>query len=320
MQTSTVAVCAAGCPPVTLAPVALPNATAGTAYSQTLVASGGTAPYTYAVSAGTLPPGLTLSGAGQLAGNPTTAGSFTFTVTATDANGCAVTRVYTLVIGPQGCAALTISPATLPAGILGVPYSQAISASGGTAPYQFSITGGVLPPALVLAPSGLLAGTPNLLGNFNFTVTAVDAAGCPGSRDYAIPMGPPACPLITVQPATLPAGVVGAAYNQLITATGGTAPYAFTVTAGAPPTGLSLASTGSLSGTPSAVGTFAFTVTATDAASCPGSRPYSIPITAGGPGPGPTPTVRNVPTLSTWAMALLVLMTIVLVGVGRRAA
>jgi hypothetical protein len=92
----------------------------------------------------------------------------------------------------------------------------------------------------------------------------------------------------------------------------------FTVTAGAPPTGLSLSSTGALTGTPSAVGTFAFTVTATDANSCPGSRPYSIAITAGGPGPGPTPTVRNVPALSTWAIGLMVLMTIVLVGVGRR--
>jgi len=318
LDTNTVAVCAAGCPPVTLAPATLPNATVGTAYSQTLVASGGTAPYTYTVSAGTLPPGLTLSGAGQLAGNPTTAGSFSFTVTATDANGCVATRVYTLVIGPQGCPVLTVSPTTLPAGILGTPYSQTITATGGTAPYLFSVTSGVLPPALTLTPAGLLSGIPNLLGNFSFTITAVDAVGCPGSRDYVIPMGPPACPVITVLPASLPAGVVGTTYNQLITATGGAAPYLFTVTTGAPPTGLALSSAGALSGTPSAIGTFAFTVTATDANSCPGSRPYSIPITAGGPGPGPTPTVRNVPALSTWALGLMVLMTIVLVGIGRR--
>jgi hypothetical protein len=318
LDTNNVAVCAAGCPPVTLAPATLPNATIGVAYSQTLVASGGTAPYTYTVSAGTPPPGLTLSGAGLLAGNPTTAGSFTFTVTATDANGCVATRVYTLVIGPAGCPVVTVSPTTLPAAILGTPYSQTITATGGTAPYLFSVTAGILPPALTLTPAGLLSGIPNLLGNFSFTIIAVDAAGCPGSRDYVIPVGPPACPVITVLPASLPAGVVGTAYNQLITATGGAAPYVFTVTAGAPPTGLSLSSTGALTGTPSAVGTFAFTVTATDANSCPGSRPYSIAITAGGPGPGPTPTVRNVSALSTWAIGLMVLMTIVLVGVGRR--
>jgi hypothetical protein len=308
------------CPLVTVLPATLPVATIGAPYSQALTASGGTAPYTFSVTAGSLPPALTLTPTGLVSGIPGVLGNFSFTVTAVDAAGCPGSRAYVVPVGPPACPLLTVLPESLPVATIGVPYSQAISASGGTAPYTFSVTTGALPPSLALAPTGLLTGIPNLLGNFSFTITAVDAAGCPGSRTYVIPVGPPACPLISVLPATLPAGVVGTPYSQAITATGGTAPYLFTVTTGAPPTGLTLFPGGALSGTPSAVGTFAFTVTATDAASCPGSRPYSIAITAGGPGPGPgpTPTVRNVPALSAWALGLLVLMTIVLVGVGRR--
>jgi len=66
--------------------------TANTAYSQTLTGSGGTAPYTFAVTAGTLPAGLTLSAAGLLSGTPTATGTFNFTVTGTDSVNCAATR------------------------------------------------------------------------------------------------------------------------------------------------------------------------------------------------------------------------------------
>jgi len=83
---------------ITLAPTTLPNATLGTPYSQTITASGGTGPYTFAVTSGTLPPGLTLATNGTLSGKPTSAGSFTFTVTATDHGGATGSRVYTLVV------------------------------------------------------------------------------------------------------------------------------------------------------------------------------------------------------------------------------
>ncbi|HEU0297230.1 MAG TPA: sortase [Anaerolineales bacterium] len=72
---------------ITLSPVTLPNGTVTFAYSQTITASGGTAPYTFAVTAGTLPTGLTLSSGGVLSGTPTATGTFNFTVTATDSSG-----------------------------------------------------------------------------------------------------------------------------------------------------------------------------------------------------------------------------------------
>jgi hypothetical protein len=189
---------------------------------------------------------------------------------------------HVTVCGPSSaCPVITVNPATLPDGVVGTPYSQTVSAVGGTAPYTFTVSSGVLPNGLTLnASSGVISGTPAAAGTFNFTITATDANGCPGSRPYTIVMaGAPGCPVITVNPPTLPAGVIGTPYNQTISATGGTAPYTFTITSGALPNGLTLnATTGVISGTPTTAGQFSFTITATDANSCPGSRPYSIVI------------------------------------------
>ena len=75
-----------------------PSAAVGGAYSDTLTATGGTAPYTWSVNAGTLPPGITLSAAGVLSGTPTTTGSYPFTVNVTDANKGVATASITLVV------------------------------------------------------------------------------------------------------------------------------------------------------------------------------------------------------------------------------
>ncbi|MFN7972296.1 MAG: kelch repeat-containing protein [Acidobacteriota bacterium] len=86
------------CGAITLAPASLPNGTPGVAYSRTITASGGSAPYTFSKASGTLPPGLALSAGGVLAGTPTTPGSFTFAVRASDAGACAGTKSYTVTI------------------------------------------------------------------------------------------------------------------------------------------------------------------------------------------------------------------------------
>src|SRR5207247_43392 len=128
------------------------------------------------------------------------------------------------------CATITLSPASLPNGTVGTPYSQLISATGGTAPFAFSVTTGTLPNGLSLnAATGAITGTPTLAGTFNFTITANDANLCPGSRTYSVVIGPPVCTVITLSPATLPDGAVASAYNQTISASGGTAPYTFSV-------------------------------------------------------------------------------------------
>ncbi len=84
------------------------------------------------------------------------------------------------------------------------------------------------------------------------------------------------CPTITVNPSSLPSAMVGDTYSQTITASGGTAAYTFAVTSGSLPSGLSLSSGGTLSGTLTASAIYTFTVTATDAFGCTGSRSYTV--------------------------------------------
>ncbi len=183
-----------------------------------------------------------------------------------------------------GCATITVSPPTLPPGAAGQPYSQTFTQTGGAGTITWSISAGSPPANVTLNSStGVLSGTPTTFGTFNFTIRATDSNGCFGERAYSLLINPP-CPAITVNPATLPNGDAGTPYNQTITATGGAAPYGFTVSAGALPPGLSLSSAGILSGTPSSGGTFGFTIKATDNNGCMGTRAYSVTI-SGGAGP-----------------------------------
>ena len=173
------------CPVITLSPSVLPDGYIGVAYSQTIVASGGTAPYTFTVSNGTLPAGLNLnSSTGVISGTPTTVGSSPFTITATDNNGCQGSQIYTINI--LDCV-ITVDPPALPDGTVNIPYNQTITASGGTPPYTFTVTTGSLPDGLTLNIStGVISGTPTIEGLFQFTITAVDSADCSGNHDYTI--------------------------------------------------------------------------------------------------------------------------------------
>ncbi|HEY8131773.1 MAG TPA: proprotein convertase P-domain-containing protein, partial [Thermoanaerobaculia bacterium] len=120
--------------------------------------------------------------------------------------------------------------------------------------------------------------------NGTWTLHVVDiAAGDTGSvRAWSLVITPATCcPILTVSPSTLPNGAAGIAYNQTITASGGTAPYTFSLTAGALPSGLTLSSAGALAGAPTTTGSASFTITAVDANGCVGSRAYSMNVTAG---------------------------------------
>ena len=273
-----IALTASACPAITLSPASLPSGTVGTAYSQTLTAGGGAAPYTYANTSGLLPAGLSLTSGGHISGTPTAAGTSSFTVTVTDATGCTGSQAYSVTINSVPCPTITLSPTLLPSGMVGTAYYLALNASGGTAPYIYAKTAGTRPPGVSLTSGGLLSGTPTTAGTFNFTVTATDAHGCTGNQAYSIMINSAPCPTIMLSPTILPGGTVGTGYSQAITASGGTAPYTFAKTAGTHPPGVSLSSAGLLSGTPTTAGPFSFTVTATDAHGCKGSQVYSITV------------------------------------------
>jgi hypothetical protein len=230
----------------------LPAGTVGAAYSQTLTASGGTTPFTWSVSSGSLPVGLSLSTAGAITGTPTGAATSNFTVQVS--GGGTATKALSIVVNP---AALTITTASLSAGTVGLAYSQTLTATGGTLPFTWTVTAGTLPAGLSLSTGGLISGTPTATATSNFTVQVSGGGTATKALSITVNSVPVA---LSVTTASLPAGTVGATYGQTLAATGGTLPYTWTLSAGSLPTELSLSTGGLISGTPTAAATSNFTV------------------------------------------------------------
>ncbi|MCX6854571.1 MAG: putative Ig domain-containing protein [Verrucomicrobia bacterium] len=249
----------------------LPGAVLSTSYSQTFAATGGTGPYTYIVSGGALPDGLTLSTEGLLSGTPTSAGSFTFSIQAQDTLMVNGTRSYTFIVASTALAITT--SATLPAGTQGGAYSQALAGSGGTAGYTWSVTSGSLPGGISLSSAGVLSGTPSAPSSSSFTVRLADSGGLTSSLTMSLQIQ--ASPIVIQNAATMPEAVVGIDIGQSFTASGGTAPYTWTLA-----TGITLGTTGVLTGKPTAAGTSTFTVRVTDAASLTLTKAMTITVQA----------------------------------------
>ena len=265
----------------------LPAGVAGQSYTAAFTASGGTTPYSYALTGGTLPLGLTLSSAGVISGSPSASRTSSFTVTASDAGGQHVATNFSLTIRPS----LSLLPATLPSALLGASYTATVSAANGAAPISYSLSGGGLPPGLVFSSTGTLSGTPSLAGTYGFTITATDASGQHASAAFSLTVTQAL--VITTPP--LGPGQVNATYSAQFYAAGGTQPYTWAVTTGSVPPGFALTPAGMLSGTATTQGTFAFTMTATDAAGQHASQAYTLQIAAGLPFAITTPALGRGP-------------------------
>src|SRR5881296_1954232 len=266
-------------PPLQVTSSQLSGGTVGTTYSATLNASGGTSPYSWSVSSGTLPTGLSLSSSGTLSGTPTVAGAFPFTVAVKDAASASASA--SLSINVVSLPPLQVTSSQLSGGTVGTTYSATLSASGGTSPYSWSVSSGTLPSGLILSSSGTLSGTPTVAGAFPFTVAVKDAAT--GSASASLSINVVGLPLLQITSSQLPGGTVGSAYSATLSASGGTSPYSWSVSSGTLPTGLSLSSTGTISGTPTVAGAFPFTVAVKDAASASASASLSINVVTAAP-------------------------------------
>ena len=255
----------------------LPAGEVTVAYTTTLTASGGTAPYTWAVTSGTLPAGLALNkNTGAITGKPTSAGTPpAFTIGVTDAANASVAKAFTMAIVPV----VAVTTASLPGGTVSVAYNQTLAASGGQAPYGWTVSAGSLPGGLVLnTATGAVAGTPTAAGSFNFTVRVTDALGGTSTKAYKVTIV--SAPTVTTT--SLSNAEVGAAYTAPLAGTGGTPPYTWSLAGGSSPlpSGLNLASTGVISGTPASPGTFTFTVQLTDAGSATATKALQIVVRA----------------------------------------
>jgi large repetitive protein len=264
----------------------LPTGIIGTAYSQTLVATGGTgSPYTWTVTSGSsslTAVGLSLSGTGVLSGATPIAGSASFTVQAKDSAGNTGTATLSVTIDSK----VTITTASpLPTGIVGTAYTQTLAASGGTGtPYTWTVTSGsssLTAVGLSLSTTGVLSGATPIAGTASFTAQAKDSAGNTGSATFSLTIDSKVS-ITTTSP--LPSGVVGTAYSQTFAAIGGTGtPYTWTVTSGSSSitaVGLSLSSTGVLSGATPIAGSASFTVQAKDSLGNTASASFSVTINA----------------------------------------
>ena len=252
---------------LSISTTSLPSGTVGQAYSATLAASGGNAPYTWSVSSGSLPSGVNLTAAGAVTGMPSSAGTFAFTATASDAKNATAAKSLSILVGAAS-QPLSITTSSLPAGTVGQTYTATLTASGGNAPYTWSVSGGGLPPGLSLASaSGAITGTPNSAGTFAFTATATDSKGATAAGSLHILVATTGQPL-SITTTNLPSGTSGTAYTATVQASGGKTPYGWSIASGALPAGINLnASSGAISGTPTQSGSFSVTIRAQDSSS-----------------------------------------------------
>ena len=221
-------------------------------YRYTLPVSGGRPPYAWRVKTGTLPAGLTIDAAtGTIAGKATAAASVQITIAVTDGDTPAQTAEKILAISISD--KLLIITTSLPNGRFGLAYTASMNAALGTPPYSFAVTEGLLPKGLSIATNAMnatISGAPTEAGTATFKVTVTDS-GVPVqtiTKQYTVNV----YSLIAIITTTLPNALKEANYDQTIAVTGGLPPYAWTVSAGQLPEGLSLDSaTGKITGDPS---------------------------------------------------------------------
>jgi hypothetical protein len=248
------------------------TAAQGQAYSKQLYVIGGQSPYTVQFVPGgpvsyvaegyiRLPNGMSLSSGGLLSGTPTESGTFFLPLLMTDANNVTFQRPVQIQVNSASSNPLGFcSNPLLPSASTGLSYSTTLCASNGSGSYSWSVVSGALPVGLTLnSATGVLAGTTSSGGSYSFAVQATDNANTARFVRQQLSLNVTA--LFSNQSSNLPFGNVGTLYSQTLTV--GNSDPSLQVTLepdSALPPGLTLSSTGSLSGTPTSAGRYFFNV------------------------------------------------------------
>ena len=265
--------------PLVITTATLVDTSVGVSYNANVVATGGTEPYTFTVSAGSLPDGIAIGANGELTGTVLgSATTETFSVEVADSSSPQLTQTqeYTVRV------AMEIATTALADATGGVAYSDTLVVQGGLPPYDWSLIAGALPAGLSGPDSttGVISGTPDAacIAVTSILTVQVSDSDTPAMTDTQAGID------LTVNTATLemtttalPNATLDTAYDQRVIATGGVPPYSFALTSGVLPSGLAIAADGRITGTPDTEETQAFTVTVTD--SCPNTTAQALFIT-----------------------------------------
>jgi hypothetical protein len=177
--------------PPNITTTSLPNGTLASAYTQTVQATGGTGALTWSISAGSLPTGLNPinPSTGQITGTPSAAGTFNFTVQATDTLNQSDTQALSIMVVLP--APPNITTTSLLNGTAGTPYSQQVQATGGIGNLTWIISSGLLPAGLDIdMATGVISGTPTTVGLSNFTVQVTDTVPQSDTQNLSITIDP----------------------------------------------------------------------------------------------------------------------------------
>lgn len=254
------------------------NLTQGTAFNYQFSAGGGTQPYQWSIASGALPNGLGLNTTnGTLSGTPQTPGNFAFTLRVRDAQSHEAQKSVTINVNGTAGVPLDITTESLPSIVVLGSFSAQLTATGGTAPYTWAMANGAIPTGVSLnTTTGALNGIATTVGTFTFVAQVTDSQAHAAQKVFTVVVSP--LPL-EIAISALTSVVRGTAFNGQATATGGVQPYTWSVAAGTLPAGVGLnATSGAISGTPTSVGDFAFTVEATDAQGRTARRNVSIQV------------------------------------------
>ena len=251
---------------------ALPAASVGVSYSETIQTSGGAAPVRFEILGGTFPPGIQAFANGLIRGTPSTAGTYTMRFRAFDANNNIANKDVTLVVtGPS----LRFETTSLPNGEVGLPYSSKLLLSQNPANASFQVFSGQLPPGLSLLPSGSFSGTPSLAGDFVFTIRAAVDSGSVNSP-FTIRIANPSRPLTLLD--WQPTIRIGLPLSNQIPSAGARSELRFSLLEGVIPAGLTISVSGKISGTPRVSGNFTQRWRATDTSGASAEKSYLLVI------------------------------------------